>query len=318
MKAARLAVTAASIAVISGCSLAFGWKDLVGLAPTHDASLGADADASNDADLSTSDGSTIDASTTDVPELYMHTENRSPPSGSGVQASDALMLNVSSGFPIDNQAMTTELWVRARLPVVCVSVYCDIVSFGAGTYGQRTILIRSTHRLEATSNGASIVSTHTLDDGAWHHLALVIDPAPADGGTQLATWSFYLDAALDVTGVLATRTRDATDRLVVGAGYGIENGVAGDYAEVRVWNRALSQSEIAMYWQRQRGPSTPGLLVYYRMRSRIGAPLGRGSDVRVANLAPSGATYDGVTVGGDFIEPLLPSFEVGGPGVGPP
>ncbi len=114
--------------------------------------------------------------------------------------------------------------------------------------------------------------TRNLDDGAWHHAAVIFN----DSRVQLfEDGASALDASVDLT------LPDLLDRLNLGTGpvgsEGQTNFLEGDLDEVRVWRGARTPSEIMNYRAMELPPSqTPDgdgnyLLAYLRLNDGTGA-----------------------------------------------
>lgn len=131
-----------------------------------------------------------------------------------------------------------------------------------------------------------------FDTGKWYHVAAVWTGS---------TWDIYIDG-LYVTGV-ATQgetvdlTSDNAKGFHLGASYSRGRTLNGYLAEVRVWTRALSQSEIANNMNYV-DPQSEGLLAYWRMNKWEPNPDGRGNIVR----DETGHGYDAI---GDSSSPQM-------------
>lgn len=108
--------------------------------------------------------------------------------------------------------------------------------------------------------------TILVNDGLWHHVAGVFD-----NGTS----TVYVDGVLDDSATVGTTFGTGVTRYgFVGVGSeastyngttGPNNYFNGDLAEIRVWNRALSQAEIISNMNRCLLNSMDSLWLYYRM-----------------------------------------------------
>ncbi|MCX5888209.1 MAG: hypothetical protein NTY36_01995 [Deltaproteobacteria bacterium] len=134
-----------------------------------------------------------------------------------------------------------------------------------GTYGggQRKAAAELT-----TTNGIFWLNSSTLvPDNTWSHLAFTYDAA---GGAN--NFKLYLNGQL-----IATTT--ATGNLATGDGlfftgyYGI-----WDVAELQLWNRVLSQGELAANMYRARTGSEAGLNAYYTFKNTTRDITGHGND----------------------------------------
>ncbi len=106
-----------------------------------------------------------------------------------------------------------------------------------------------------------------MPDGVWSHLAFTYDAA---GGAN--NFKLYLNGQL-----IAQST--ATGNLATGDGL-FFTGIYGvwDVAELRLWNRVLSQGEIAANMYRARTGSEAGLNAYYTFKNTTRDITGHGND----------------------------------------
>ncbi len=251
-------------------------------------------------------------------DYFMRTLNRRGPT-----YADAVIATVPDGFPSGNSAMTVELWIRGKLPVTCTTNFCSIFSYGSiasppALNTRRSLGINASKRFIVTQGGEAGVSTnaaHTLEDGLWHHVALVMTPVTP----TTTNYSLFFDGDADMGANLTTATPATDTQFSIGANVSAEaNGLTGDYAEVRVWNRTLTNSEIIAYKNQRRAPNTPNLIAYYDMVGRNGAALAGGTGSIVPNKAMTGTKFDAYGMTSEAsgsTNPPTPSFEVGGPGL---
>ncbi len=242
---------------------------------------------------------------------------------------DRIAVNIAGAFPTGNNPVTIEFVMRTRAssptsPFGCPAsdALCAVAGYlTSGLGGGRVVgLVRvgSDGFVGATQVGAQLdAGSHTVTDGAWHHVALVARPTASDSGTTMAIFSTFVDGTLEVTRTLEA-TGTATGELAIGAAVpgAIEYQSAPvDVTEVRVWNIALSSAQINFYKNRKRFGNEAGLLVYFDMTGANGAALANGPQVLVPNKASTGSALNGLTVGVSMsaTEFESPTFEVGGP-----
>lgn len=103
--------------------------------------------------------------------------------------------------------------------------------------------------------------SHKFDTNKWYHIAAVWSGS---------TFDIYIDGqyatGVPVGGETIDLTSDNSGGFYIGASYGGGRPLYGYVAEVRVWTRALSQSEIANNMNYV-DPQTEGLLAYWRMNA---------------------------------------------------
>ncbi len=212
-------------------------------------------------------------------------ENTPPVAGSGTALTFDGVTRASidaSGGTLDVVTGTVELWTRAGwtapeavqgTPSLITLGDGDSLRFGLSVAPDRQHLIV---RLGTTD---TIVSA-ALDDGAWHHLALV-----SDGGHL----GVFLDAALLVS-------VDGGFAGVAGKTLTIGDGLVGEMDEVRVWSNARDVAALAADLRRPLKGDEPGLLAYWRMDEGQGreffdaGPNHLDGQVTMASATPADAT----------------------------
>jgi len=143
-------------------------------------------------------------------------------------------------------------------------------------------------------------STVSINDGQWHHIAFV------KNGTSGA---YYIDCQLRGTPTASANISYGTRGFTIGIDYrdmiNLGNGrpFGGYISEVRIYNRALSQSEIQSEMYR-RIPAKQNLVIYLPLWEREGSIVldntGNGNDGTIY-----GATYadDPPMLGGSIVTP---------------
>lgn len=146
------------------------------------------------------------------------------------------------------------------------------------------------------ANPAFQISSSTVDDGEWHHIAATFD---RDGNIQI-----YIDGAADGTAVsmaVVGDIDDATKPLAIGISSAdlSSSPFDGDIALIRIWNRAITAAEVLTlygYWTHTPIPTvnqwgSQTALSSSNLENR-GAPYGYDS---IANATATG--IDGVKTG---------------------
>ena len=115
-----------------------------------------------------------------------------------------------------------------------------MVDWGSTSTGARStfnLLFNNAIRFEVAGNGVN--GTIPVNDGLWHHVAVVYDP------TVTNTVSLYVDGVLDIAGNL-TVTVNTSTLLPIRIGRRVDDAghFEGDMDEVRVWNVARTQAQI--------------------------------------------------------------------------
>jgi hypothetical protein len=115
--------------------------------------------------------------------------------------------------------------------------------------------------IQDSSGYASLPTTTTFNDGEWHHVAFSID---RDGTSYV-----YVDGVLDNSGDLTAinGSIDNSITAIVGSLGGTDRFLNGILDELRIYNRALSESEIQQLYN---GENVSGGLVLYLPFNRMG------------------------------------------------
>lgn len=167
----------------------------------------------------------------------------------------------------------------------------DTASSGAGSYGLlfgsasttsaphsdiRVIATNKTPTAYGNASNTSVAST--LNDGNWHHFALVLNDNSDLTGNPKSKTNLYFDAVLIASSTNATFTQDGPidmgniSDLIFGAsstGGSAVNGMAID--DVRVWNSAFTATQViadkSAIINATNAPTTSGLLAAYDFES---------------------------------------------------
>ncbi|MFQ5577571.1 MAG: LamG-like jellyroll fold domain-containing protein, partial [Anaerolineae bacterium] len=162
----------------------------------------------------------------------------------------------------------------------------------------------------------SVTTGISATDGLWHHLAVTW--RGSDGQVKL-----YKDGQAAYTGTLAAGTVISPDgSLALGQNQSGGGYFSGALDEVRLWNRALTETEVAADRRQQLAGDEPGLVAYWPFDD----PLSDGALDKTNNgndLTFHGATWLGKFLGGytvyhtngDPTDTGLDAFTVSQPGV---
>lgn len=182
---------------------------------------------------------------------------------------DYLDMSITN-LPQGNAPRSLEVWMRMDGSPSAVST---LFNWGAPVNNQRSGLkVQPDGTVQFVANGFAndVFGTEVVTDGRWHHIAAVYD----------GTWvSLYIDGVLDVDALRNLNTTGTTLRVgeIVGS-----SGVAyeGGIDEVRIWDKALTQSELREYMcQRlsRNHPSIDNLITYI--------PFDEGSGDKILDIA---------------------------------
>ncbi|MBI4469366.1 MAG: hypothetical protein HY650_08615 [Acidobacteria bacterium] len=112
-----------------------------------------------------------------------------------------------------------------------------------------------------------------IADGVWTHLAMTYD---ANGGTN--NFRLYVNGGLSVSQTVTGHLTPGRGCLYVGACRNSVDGFTGEVDELRLWNRALPQSEILANMGRGLAGDEPGLAAYFNLDNTTRDMTGHGND----------------------------------------
>ncbi|MBK9519957.1 MAG: Ig-like domain repeat protein [Anaeromyxobacter sp.] len=210
------------------------------------------------------DGTSAPGTGTLAPDQLV--ENTPPVAGAGTAlalggpaASAALATVDTSGGALDLEQGTLELWARAGWSAPGeVGPAPELARLGdAAAPRWRLGLSPDRRTVEVTLGGSSASLAAPLDDGAWHHLALV-------GGAERTV--LFLDGA-EAGSLPLPFGGAAAESLTLGQGF------TGELDEVRIWSVTRSAAELAAAARRPLGGDEPGLAGLWRLDEGSGLEL---------------------------------------------
>ncbi|EAS20511.1 hypothetical protein BBFL7_01399 [Flavobacteria bacterium BBFL7] len=174
---------------------------------------------------------------------------------------------VQTSFPgvLSNSNRTFEAWINVR-PGAVSSNLC-ILDYGRNAVGSRnTFVVNGNRGLNFTSGGTNAnmsSATSVVTEGQWTHVAFVLD-----NGTGF----IYVNGVQQGTANLSTVNTPSgfTDLRM---GHRVPGGGAlrfdGEIDEVRIWNVALTPTEIMTNMNSEVCTTSPGLVAYYQFNEGI-------------------------------------------------
>jgi len=145
----------------------------------------------------------------------------------------------------------------------------------------------------------TFISTHTINEQQWHHIALIMDGGSLSG---------YLDGVL-IQNVSAVSTGVYYNNFSLGNGetrfhdgaITTSNPFGGKIDEVRVWNEVLTQSQIVQYMMGPIAGNDTRLAAYYQMEDGPGSSVlsdgtVNGFDGSLTNMNPNTAWVSGLPI----------------------
>lgn len=135
-----------------------------------------------------------------------------------------------------NGARTVEAWIK--VPNANSTTQHTIIDWGSTTPGSRFTTNVLNNKLRLEINGSGLNSSTLLNDDIWHHVAVTFDPADNN------TVRLFVDGIEEANAVMAT-INTASAPILIGTRLDLANFFLGDMDEIRVWDVAKTQAEIA-------------------------------------------------------------------------
>lgn len=187
-----------------------------------------------------------------------------------------------------NSARTVEAWINttANSDPGNGGTQNVITDWGSTATGGRftfCVLWSNAIRLEVAGNGLS--GTIPVNDGNWHHVAVVWDPIAVNPVT------LYVDGVVDVAGSLTVSVNTgSTTQMRIGQRIDAAKQFEGTIDEVRVWNSVKTEPELQANMNNELCNFTADLQAYYTFNQGTAD----GTNTTVTTLFDqSGNSYNG-------------------------
>lgn len=154
-------------------------------------------------------------------------------------------------LPSGSSARTVSAWVR-----VSATSGVELQTFfgyGQNNTGQRFSCRLDTatpanQRLRLEVSGGFITGTTTINDGSWHHVAVVVDDFNGDDSVNVNEARLYVDGLLEPissAGARVINTSASGIPVIGGSSHADNHNFKGDIDEVQIFNSAKTGPEIA-------------------------------------------------------------------------
>lgn len=145
---------------------------------------------------------------------------------------------------LGNAPRTVEAWIK--LPTTTAGENL-VTTWGSdnvngGRFTVRINNVSGSYKLRIENKGGGVNGTVTLNDGNWHHIAVTYDNSLSTNKYKL-----YVDGNLDTQGDISTATNTvALTNMIIGRRINPSLGgfFNGSIDEVRIWDKALTLTEI--------------------------------------------------------------------------
>lgn len=180
-----------------------------------------------------------------------------------------------------NGDRTIEAWIRTTANAIPGQGGQRVIAnWGSMTTGTRftfNVLWGNAIRLEIGGSGVS--GTIAVNDGNWHHVAV---------SYKAGTVSLYVDGVLDVSSTLSG-VNTSSGSFMIGRRVDGVNHFEGDIDEVRIWNTALSASQLAINDSNEICVAPSNLLAYYKFNEGVAGA----NNSSVSSLVDDAGTNNG-------------------------
>lgn len=166
-----------------------------------------------------------------------------------------------------NAARSFEAWIRTDencLPGTGGGVQQVIADMGTFVVGKRftfNLLFSNSVRLEIGGSGVS--GSVAVNDSLWHHVAAVYDP------TANKKITLYVDGVVCGTGNFTATPATTAGNVVIGRRVDGANPFGGDIDEFRLWNIALTDSDVQAHMNGEICAPPNNLVLYYTMNGGV-------------------------------------------------
>lgn len=158
---------------------------------------------------------------------------------------------------------TVEAWIRTT------EVNGEIVSWGVNRNSEKWVIrLNDDGVLRLEVNGGNVRGTQPLNDGQWHHIAVVFE------GSSLAGTTFYVDGEVEPFSATSNHPVNTAAELPVRVSRGVNNRYwNGAMDDIRIWSAILEGNTIRQWMHRRVESSHPAyakLELYYPLNEAEG------------------------------------------------
>ena len=170
-------------------------------------------------------------------------------------------------LPTGNSPRTVAAWVRTS--TTSPSELQVIFGYGVNTNGRRFSFRldgSATQRLRLEVQGGFIIGTTQINDGNWHHVAVVVDDFNNNGTTNVNEARLYVDGSLEAVSNSGSQTMDTSASgaiLIGGSPHATGYNFTGEIDEVKIFNSALTGAEVAALAAETDQPAAAWLYRYH-------------------------------------------------------
>lgn len=211
----------------------------------------------------------------------------------------------SSMLPSGNSERTAEAWIKTSGTDWQTS-FITILNYGTSILSQRFALMLDfgTGNFYFAGQNNDLTSGTFVADGNWHHVAA----SYAANGTL----SLYVDGLLKASASMTLNTTGTNLRIGRRAVPSSGENFKGNIDEVRIWNRALCQSEIQNNMNGEIATTAPGLVANYHFNQGFINSVNTVETTLNDATTNNNATLNGFTLNGSTSNWVNPSSIISG------
>jgi hypothetical protein len=185
---------------------------------------------------------------------------------------------------VAQSAYTIEAWVRIPVSNNANTTMGIAGNFGSSNIGIQTTLVGSYNYLSAPN--ATVNDNYPLNDNNWHYIAVTVQSGVINGSY------YYIDGIQRPVPFTLTTASSASPFLVGTTNTStFTSNFIGYISELRVWNIALSASQIASQWNVCINPASTGLVGYYSNFGYLaGTPSSTGGTITTGSVISNGVS----------------------------
>lgn len=168
----------------------------------------------------------------------------------GADGSVSLSGVPAANLPSGSAPRTVMAWIKTEPAQENATIF----GYGANVNGQRFSFRTNAsagnptnHRLRLEVQGGAIVGSTNLNDGQWHHVAVVCDDFNDDDTMNVNETKLYVDGVADTIATASSRvmnTTAGTTAVLGGSNHSAAYSFSGQIDEFRVFPEALSAAEV--------------------------------------------------------------------------
>ena len=169
--------------------------------------------------------------------------------------------SLGSGTYYEYTTGTVEAWIKTTANVASWQGIVNKIGSWYGLYLYGNVIV-------FWNVSANVTTSVTVNDGNWHHVALSFQTGVTNG------FNIYIDGVLNTSFTYNSYTTSANSFIIgSGSSNGSGQNFSGNIDEVRIWNIALTATQIAAYYNVRISPTTTGLTGYWYMDEGSGTTL---------------------------------------------